>query len=152
MMKTTTDRLSYSKLLTFNSFEDRFQYLSIGGKIGIETFGSLRYMNQDFYRGNIWKEFRNHIIVRDNGLDLAHKDHPIGDREAIYIHHLNPLTVEELMDDFLHALDEDNVVSTSFNTHQAIHYGTKDYLRTITYAERAPNDTCPWRSSRMERR
>lgn len=147
---TTINRKSYSELMTLQSYEDRFTYLSIGGKIGDETFGVSRYLNQDFYRGNVWREFRHHIIVRDNGLDLGHKDHPIGDREAIYIHHINPLTAEELMDDFITALDEENVISTSFNTHQAIHYGSKDYLRTISYAERQPNDTCLWKSLRME--
>lgn len=137
---------TYSRLITLSSFEDRFNYLKLGGKIGIETFGSSRWINQDFYRGKIWRDFRNYIIVRDNGLDLAHRDHPIGDDEPIYIHHIEPLTFEELMDEFLEkAVDENNVISTSFLTHQAIHYGTKEYLDSIDFARREPNDTCPWR-------
>ena len=138
-------RKSYSHLITLSSFEDRFNYLRLDGSIGSETFGSRRFINQDFYRGKLWREFRNHIIVRDNGLDLAHKDHPIGPRETIYIHHINPLTLEEFMDDFDKALDEDNVVSTSFLTHQAIHYGSGEYLKSLDFTERSPNDTCPWR-------
>lgn len=138
-------RKSYSHLITLSSFEDRFNYLRLDGSIGSETFGSHRFVNQDFYRGKLWRDFRNHIIVRDNGLDLAHKDHPIGPRETIYIHHINPLTLEEFMDDFDKALDEDNVVSTSFLTHQAIHYGSGEYLKSLDFTERSPNDTCPWR-------
>lgn len=138
-------RKSYSRLITLSSFEDRFNYLRLDGSIGSETFGSHRFINQDFYRGKLWRDFRNHIIVRDNGLDLAHKDHPIGPRETIYIHHINPLTLEEFMDDFDKALDEDNVVSTSFLTHQAIHYGSGEYLKSLDFTERSPNDTCPWR-------
>lgn len=138
-------RKSYSHLITLSSFEDRFNYLRLDGSIGSETFGSHRFINQDFYRGKLWRDFRNHIIVRDNGLDLAHKDHPIGPRETIYIHHINPLTLEEFMDDFDKALDEDNVVSTSFLTHQAIHYGSGEYLKSLDFIERSPNDTCPWR-------
>lgn len=145
-MNVSTNLKTYSKLITLSSFEDRFNYLKLDGKIGRETFGSARYLNQDFYRGKIWRDFRNYIIVRDNGLDLAHRDHPIGDGEPIYIHHIEPLTFEQLMDEFLEkAIDENNVISTSFSTHQAIHYGSKDYLKTFEFVERTPNDMCPWK-------
>lgn len=140
-----TSKKTYSKLITLSSFDDRFNYLKLDGSIGAATFGSHRFLNQDFYRGKIWRDFRNYIIVRDNGLDLAHRDHPIGDNEPIYIHHINPLTIEELMDDFDSAIDEQNAISTSFATHQAIHYGSKDYTKTFEFAERTLNDTCPWR-------
>lgn len=136
---------TYSKLMTLSSFDDRFNYLKLGGSIGYETFGSYRFLNQDFYRGKIWRDFRHHIIVRDNGFDLAHRDHPIGENEPIYVHHINPLTIEEMMDDFEKAIDEQNAISSSFATHQAIHYGSKEYLKTLEFAERTINDTCPWR-------
>ena len=139
------NRKSYSKLITLSSFEDRFNYLKLNGSVGFETFGSSRFLNQDLYRGKIWRDFRNHIIVRDRGLDLAHRDHPIGDGDPIYIHHINPLTVEELMDDFDKAIDEQNVISCSFDTHQAIHYGSKEYIQSFEVVERYKNDTCPWR-------
>ena len=136
---------TYSKLITLRSFEERFEYCKLSGKVGIETFGSSRFINQDFYRSKLWRDFRNYIIVRDNGFDLAHKDHPMASDETIYIHHLNPLTIEQIMDDFYLAIDEENAISTLFETHQAIHYGSADYLHTTTFAERRPFDTVPWK-------
>lgn len=136
---------TYSKLITLRSFEERFEYCKLSGKVGIETFGSSRFINQDFYRSKLWRDFRNYIIVRDNGFDLAHKDHPMASDETIYIHHLNPLTIEQIIDDFDRAIDEENAISTLFETHQAIHYGNADYLRTTTFAERRPFDTVPWK-------
>lgn len=144
MNKTNTIK-TYSELLRFRSFEDRFKYLMLHGSVGIETFGCSRFINQDFYRGRLWRDFRHHIIVRDNGFDLACRDHPLADDEIIVIHHINPLTLEQLMDDFDRAIDEENVISTSTQTHQAIHYGNVDYLQATTFVERKPFDTSPWR-------
>lgn len=155
-MSTTNDTKfkCYSSLILLPTFEERFYYLKLDGFVGSETFGSARYINQDFYRGKIWRDFRHHIIVRDNGCDLAHKDHPFTNSKSdvVHIHHINPLTLEELMDDFLHALDEENVILTSSETHRAIHYGSSDYLKTFEFATRTPNDTCPWKNKtkRME--
>lgn len=140
----TNQRKKYSHVVTLSSFEERFEYLKLNSKIGIETFGADRFINQDFYRGKIWRDFRYHIIVRDNGCDLAHLQHPI-DNNQIHIHHINPLTIEELMDDFLNALDEENVISTLDSTHKALHYGSAEYIKSISYADRYPFDTCPWR-------
>lgn len=136
---------TFSELITLRSFEERFEYCKLSSQVGIETFGTNRFINQDFYRSKLWKDFRHHIIVRDNGFDLAHRDHPIPEGEVIYVHHLNPLTIEQIMDDFDRAIDEENAISVLFNTHQAIHYGNSDYVKTITFAERTPFDTCPWR-------
>lgn len=136
---------TYSHLITLRSFEERFEYCKLASQVGIETFGSSRYINQDFYRSKIWKDFRRYIIVRDNGYDLAHRDHPLADDEVIYVHHLNPLTIEQIMDDFDRAIDEENAISVSFETHQAIHYGSSEYLRTTSFAERRPFDTVPWK-------
>lgn len=136
---------TYSKLITLRSFEERFEYCRLSAGVGIETFGTNRYINQDFYRSKLWRDFRHYIIVRDNGFDLAHRDHPISDNDVIYVHHLNPLTVEQIMDDFDRAIDEENAVSVLFDTHQAIHYGSSDYAKTMTFVERRPFDTSPWR-------
>lgn len=136
----------YSELILIPDFEERYKYLKLSARIGAETFGSHRHLNQDFYRSKLWRDFRHHIIVRDNGCDLAHKHYPIVGGDAIYIHHLNPLTIEEFMDDIYAAMDEENVVCTSFKTHQAIHYGTNDYEKTLVYEERKPNDTSPWKN------
>lgn len=136
---------TYSHLITLRSFEERFEYCKLASQVGIETFGSSRYINQDFYRSKIWKDFRHHIIVRDNGFDLAHRDHPLADDEVIYVHHLNPLTIEQFMDDFDRAIDEENAISVSFETHQAIHYGSSDYIKATTFTERRPFDTVPWK-------
>ncbi len=136
---------TYSKLITLRSFEERFEYCKLSSAVGIETFGTSRFINQDFYRSKLWKDFRRHIIVRDNGFDLGHRDHPIPDDDVIYVHHLNPLTIEQIMDDFDRAIDEENAISTMFETHQAIHYGSSDYIKATTFAERRPFDTAPWR-------
>jgi hypothetical protein len=136
---------TYSKLITLRSFEERFEYCKLSSAVGIETFGTSRFINQDFYRSKLWRDFRRHIIVRDNGFDLGHRDHPIADEDVIYVHHLNPLTIEQIMDDFDRAIDEENAISTMFETHQAIHYGSSDYIKATTFAERRPFDTAPWR-------
>lgn len=136
---------TYSNLITLRSFEERFEYCKLSSSVGIETFGANRYINQDFYRSKLWRDFRHHIIARDNGFDLAHKDHPLADDEVIYVHHLNPLSLEQILDDFDRAIDEENAISVSFDTHQAIHYGSSEYLKTTTFAERRPFDTAPWR-------
>lgn len=136
---------TYSHLITLRSFEERFEYCKLSKHVGIETFGSNRFINQDFYRSKLWRDFRHHIIARDNGFDLAHREHPIPNDEVIYVHHLNPLTIEQIMDDFDRAIDEENAVSVLFGTHQAIHYGSSDYTKTMTFVERRPFDTSPWR-------
>lgn len=139
---------TYSKLITLRSFQERYEYCKLSGHVGIETFGSSRFINQDFYRSKLWRDFRHHIIVRDQGYDLAHREHPFVENERIYIHHLNPLTIEQIMDDFDRAIDEENAISTSFDTHQAIHYGDSDFVKTITFTERKPYDTVPWKSTK----
>ena len=146
-MLTTNKKKFYSHVVTLSSYDERFEYLKLNGSIGIETFGCERHINQDFYRSKIWRDFRYHIIVRDNGCDLAHLQHPINDN-LIHIHHINPLTIEELMDDFQAALDEENVICVLDSTHKALHYGSKDYLQSINFVERFPNDMCPWKVQR----
>lgn len=136
---------TYSELLTIPTFEERYRYLKIGGSVGIETFGSNRYLNQLFYHTSDWRRFRREIILRDNGCDLAIQDRPILDR--VYIHHINPISVEDVLERNIDKiLNEENVVCVSFGTHQAIHYGDESLL-WLDIPERKPNDTCPWRES-----
>lgn len=124
------------------TFEERFEYLKLGGKVAQSTFGFNRYLNQALYRSPEWKEFRNQIIIRDNGCDLAIPDRMIGRR--ILIHHLNPIRVEDIVKRRHCVFDPENAVCVSFMTHEAIHYGD-DSLLILVPEERRPNDTCPWR-------
>lgn len=133
---------TYSELIKITSFEDRFKYLKLPGIIGEETFGSRRYLNQILYQTEKWKSTRREVIFRDNGCDLAHKDHPING--SVYIHHLNPITIEDILQERPCVFDLDNLISTAFRTHNAIHYGSEDLLSKGPII-RKKNDTCPWR-------
>lgn len=138
-------RKSYSELITLPSFLERYNYLQMNGVVADPTFGTTRFLNQDFYRSQEWRSFRNSIIMRDQGLDLG-----IDGREIcgpITIHHIVPITVDMIMKHSRLILDPDNVISTSSNTHKAIHYGDDSILvRSPQLIERKPNDTVPWRS------
>ena len=133
---------TYSELIRLPTFEERFRYLKLDGLVGKDTFGFDRYLNQEFYRSKEWKEIRDFVIVRDNGCDLGMDDYEIVGR--IYIHHMNPITVNDIVhsSDFL--LNPDYLVCVSHNTHNAVHYGDEDLLVTAP-VERRKNDTCPWR-------
>lgn len=140
----TTITKSYSELITLPTFEERYRYLKLGGKVGEETFGYDRYLNQAFYTKNKdWLNFRRDIIVRDLGCDLGISDREIGGR--IIVHHLNPITLADIHNRNLEILlNPENAICVSHNTHQAIHYGDESLLIT-TPIERSKNDTCPWR-------
>lgn len=134
---------TYSELIKLPTFKERFEYLKLGGVIGEETFGFDRYLNQMFYKSREWKKLRNDIIVRDNGCDLAMPDHEIID-QTILIHHMNPLTKEDILNMTEFVLNPEYLICTILNTHNAIHYGNSDLL----YQEpivRYKNDMCPWR-------
>lgn len=135
---------TYSELIKLPTFKERYEYLRTAQAIGENTFGSHRYLNQNFYRSPEWKMLRSRIIVRDNGCDLAHPDFEIHGQQA-YIHHLNPITIEDILEHRKCVLDPENVITTTFLTHQAIHYGTDSLLPSLPI-ERLPNDTCPWRA------
>lgn len=133
---------TYSELIQIPTFEDRFEYLKVGGEVGGATFGSERYLNQAIYRSNRWKQLRDYVIVRDNGCDLAHPDHPIFG--PVIIHHLNPITIEDIERGSDLVWDPEFLVCTVHITHNAIHYS--DYnLLPKEYIPRTPNDTCPWK-------
>lgn len=142
-------RRSYSELISIPTYKDRFLYLKLDGKIGIETFGHDRYLNQLLYMSGEWRRFRRDIILRDNGHDMAMVDiysprlYEISG--LITVHHINPITVEDVLNRNPCIFDPDNVVCVSDNTHKAIHYGDISLLQTFEWSERRPNDTCPWR-------
>lgn len=133
---------TYSEMILLPTFLERFKYLQIGGTVGAETFGFDRYLNQSLYRTAEWKRFRNEIIVRDNGCDLGCDDRTIYGK--ILVHHINPLTVEDIVNRHSCVFDPDNVICVSLDTHNAIHYGDEELLM-LGPIERKPNDTCPWR-------
>lgn len=134
---------TYSELIKIPTFEERYEYLRLGGKVGEETFGFDRYLNQIFYKSKEWLSIRNYVITRDGGCDLAIPDREIiGSR--ILIHHMNPITVDDILNrsDFL--LNPEYLICTIKNTHDAIHYGDSKLLYKDPIV-RSKNDTCPWR-------
>jgi hypothetical protein len=132
----------YSVLISLPTFEERFEYLKLGGSVAQQTFGYDRYLNQCFYRSKDWADVRRDIIIRDNGCDLACDGYEIFGR--IIIHHLNPITIDDIVYKRSSLLDPENLVAISFDTHNAIHYGDESLLPSQPI-ERKPFDTCPWR-------
>ena len=124
------------------TFQERYRYLQIGGRVGKETFGFDRYLNQMLYRTPEWKRFRRDMIVRDNGCDLGCEGYEIYGN--VLVHHINPITVEDVINRNPCIFDPNNVICTSLNTHNAIHYGDETLLITEPVV-RKPNDTCPWK-------
>lgn len=133
---------TYKELQQLQTFDERFAYLQLRGHIGKETFGYDRYLNQQFYRSKEWKDVRRKVILRDHGCDLGIMDRLITGR--IYIHHMNPITREDLINGSDLVLSPNYLICVSSMTHEAIHYGDKDLLIS-DYVERSPYDTCPWR-------
>ena len=133
---------SYLECMQLPTFQERYRYLQIGGYVGKETFGYDRYLNQIFYRTAEWKRFRREIILRDNGCDLGCEGYEIYGN--ILVHHINPITVEDVVNRNPCIFDPNNVICTSHNTHNAIHYGDETNLITEPII-RKPYDTCPWR-------
>lgn len=134
---------TYSELITIPTFEERFEYLRLGGKVGEETFGYERYLNQIFYNSGEWKRFRRDIIVRDMGCDLGIEDREI--QGIITVHHINPVSIDDILLKRLDILlNPENAICTSSITHKAIHYGDESLL-IIAPVERQLYDTCPWK-------
>lgn len=133
---------SYSEVIELPTFLDRYRYLKLGGIIGEDTFGFDRYLNQTLYRSAEWKCFRREIIVRDEGRDLGCDGYEIVGN--ILVHHINPITIEDVLNRDPKIFDPDNVICVSHNTHNAIHYGDENLLITEPVI-RKPNDTCPWK-------
>ena len=132
----------YSELMTLPTFIERYRYLKLGGSVGKETFGYDRYLNQALYRSPEWKRFRRDIIIRDNGCDLGCEGYDIVGK--ILIHHIEPITIEDVIKRNPRIFDPENTISTQLMTHNAIHYGDESLLITEPVV-RKPNDTCPWK-------
>ncbi len=144
-MRSRSSIRTYSELSRLKTFEERFNYLRESQVVGESIFGSHRWLNQSFYNSYEWRtSIRNMVIVRDNGCDLGVPGKEIILPDRIYIHHINPLSIEDLEDMNELVTDPEYLICCSFNTHQAIHYGDSSLLsKPVT--ERKPNDTCPWK-------
>lgn len=134
---------TYSELIKLPTFEERYEYLKIGGTVGEETFGFDRYLNQVFYKSKEWLTVRDYVIARDNGCDLGIPGREIRSNK-IMVHHINPITKEDILyrSDIL--LNPEYLITTVKNTHDAIHYGDSSLLYQDP-VERSKNDTCPWK-------
>lgn len=130
-------------MIQFETFEERFQYLMLNGIVGKETFGFDRTINQQFYRSAEWKAVRNRVIVRDLGCDLGVQGNEIFGR--IYVHHMNPINVEDIYESSEYLFNEEFLICMSLDTHNAIHFGDMAYLQRNQFAERTPDDMAPWR-------
>ena len=133
---------SYSDLRRIESFEERFAYLKLGGAVGRSTFGFDRVFNQRFYTSAEWKNARHHVIVRDNGCDLGVDGYEIHDR--VLIHHMNPMRLEDLESGKDDIINPEYLITTTHNTHNAIHYGDESLLPRLP-PPRKPGDHIPWR-------
>lgn len=142
MVIPMTNIKTYSELITIPTFEERFEYLKLDGQVGVETFGFNRYLNQAFYKSDEWLSIRDYVITRDNGCDLGMEGYEIYGR--IIIHHINPITKDDIIQRSRILLDPENLITTIKRTHDAIHYGDSNLLMRAPI-ERRKNDTCPWR-------
>lgn len=133
---------TYSELMKLKTFEERFEYLKLSGKVGVESFGFDRYLNQAFYKDGLWRHRRDEIIIRDAACDLAIPEREI--KKSVYVHHMNPIRIDDIENSTEFLLDPEYLICVSFITHQAIHYGDASLLPK-DYVERSPNDTCPWK-------
>jgi len=134
---------SYEELISIPTFEERLAYLRTYGKVGEDSFGFDRYINQAFYRSSEWKHLRKQIFIRDCGCDLGIKGYDIIDQRSVVIHHINPISVNDFKEGSDILLDPNNLITTSTWTHRIIHYGLEAGVKAV--AERSPNDTCPWK-------
>lgn len=137
----TTRTRTYTELMRQSTLEDRFRYLALRAEVARETFGFDRYLNQKFYTSTQWRSLRNHVIVRDNGCDLGVEGYDIHTR--LYIHHLNPMTVDDVVSDDAKILDPEFLITTTLRTHNAIHYGDENLLPK-TFVDRRVGDTKLW--------
>lgn len=134
---------TYTEMCQYSTYKDRVEYLMVHGKVGNDTFGVDRVFNQMFYHSEEWKQIRRRVINRDNGCDLGLVGHEFVGNEPIYVHHINPFTIEDIRNASSVLFDPENLVSCRFDTHQAIHYGL--IPPQVTPIVRVANDTCPWK-------
>lgn len=138
---------TYSELMMLETFEERYRYLRLGGKVGQDTFGMERILNQRFYHSKEWNDVRSAIMVRDNGCDLGVDTRVIFDRPII--HHMNPITTKDLASHSDYLLNPEYLILVSHRTHNAIHYGDDSLIEDVVLVERLPNDTCPWKGGTL---
>jgi hypothetical protein len=138
---TSTRIRSYEELIQLETFEERFKYLSIRGQVGCETFGFNRWVNQRFYTSKAWRQLRRQAILRDESCDLGIQDREIHSR--LIVHHMNPITQQDIEYGTRMALDLDNLICTTHDTHNAIHYGDASLLAK-PHVPRSPGDTKLW--------
>lgn len=137
---------TYTELITLPTFEERFEYLRLSGKVGSETFGFDRWLNQNLYQHDIeWKRARRDVIIRDCGYDLGCEDHPIPNGVKLIVHHMNPISKDDILKRSEFLFNPEYLITTIDSTHNAIHYGDGSLLVLSKPIERLPNDTCPWR-------
>jgi len=136
---------TYTELIQLPTFLGRFRYLKLSGKVGEETFGWERYINQKFYKSTEWRNFRNFIITRDIGCDLGVEGHEYTGGELIFIHHMNPIETSDIVYHTDQLMNPEFVISCRMSTHNAIHYGDESLILPYELVERKPNDTCPWK-------
>lgn len=134
--------LTYNELITLPTFEERFNYLRLNGRCSEETFGGHRLLNQMLYKSLQWKDIRQRVIIRDMGCDLGIEDRPI--QKYLMIHHINPITIEQVVNFDPAIFDLNNLICCSRETHNAIHYGDGDKLTPTNITERKPSDTRLW--------
>lgn len=139
---TSTKIRTYTELMQLETFIERYRYLKLDGKVGVETFGIDRYLNQQFYRSKEWRNIRDEVIIRDGACDLGIPDREISSR--IIIHHMNPITKYDIINRTEFLLNPEYMICTLSNTHSAIHYGD-ELLLYDEFIERCKNDTCPWK-------
>ncbi len=142
-MRWTMIIRTYKELIKLPTLKKRFDYLKLSGAVGKATFGYDRYLNQRFYKSQEWKNLRNEIITRDGGCELGLEDYEI--RGRIFIHHMNPIVDEDIIDNTDYLMNPEYLICVSHNMHNAIHYGNEDIVRAKEIVERKPNDTCPWK-------
>lgn len=133
---------TYSELIKFPTFAERFEYLKLHGELGDLTYGKDRYLNQVLYNSEEWRRCRRLIVIRDKGQDLGCEGFTIQGR--ILIHHIEPITVDDILNRSQRVFDPENLICVSHDTHNALHFGKKNYLGG-ELIERTKNDTCPWK-------
>jgi len=134
---------THSELSQIDSYEERFEYLSLSGRVGEDTFGFDRYLNQQLYKSKEWKMIRDIVITRDNGCDLGMDGYDIFG--TIYVHHMNPISPDDILNSSEYLLNPEYLICVSLDTHNAIHYGTNDYVNKNKVITRRANDHCPWK-------
>lgn len=132
---------TYKELSRLKTLEERFEYLKMGGSVGVDTFGFDRYLNQALYRSDAWKRVRREVIIRDDGCELGLEGYEI--QGGIVIHHMNPITEQDIVERNEDIFNPEYLICCSKLTHNAIHFGDKDLLPQ-EYVERRKGDTCPW--------